>query len=55
MGGKTVAERLAGRDGHYVVEELTVARDAGVEEREDVRVVEAGGDADLAEESLGGE
>ena len=48
-----VAQRLALDPGHGVPEEP--AGIAGVEHRQDVGVVEAGGDPDLAEEPLGAE
>ena len=48
-----VAQRLALDEGHDVVEEAV--RLAGVVERDDVRVREAGGDFDLEEEALGAE
>ena len=50
-----VAERLARRHRHDVVQELAVARAPRVEEREDVRVVEPRRDADLPQEALTGE
>ncbi len=48
-----LAQRLAFDEGHHVVE--AAARLTGVEQGQDVRVVQPGSDADLAEESLGAE
>src|SRR3989442_1356140 len=43
-------EGLAGHVGHHIVEEPTC--DSGIEEWQDVRVLQTGGDADLREESV---
>ena len=48
-----VAERLAADEGQHVEEEAVGL--ARVDQREDVRVVEPGGDLDLGEEPLGAE
>ena len=50
-----VAQRFAGDDRHDVVQQLAVAGDAGVEERQDVRVIQSRRDADLAQEALAGD
>jgi hypothetical protein len=48
-----VAQRLAAHERHHVIEK-SVGR-AGIDEREDVRMVEPGADADLLQKSLGAE
>ena len=48
-----LAERLALDEGHHRVEQARGL--ARVDQRKDVRVLELGGDADLAEETLAGD
>ncbi len=55
VAAQTLAQRLPGHQRHDVERQLRVAGDAGVEERQHVRMIEAGRDADLAEESLVGD
>ena len=50
LAGQAVAEALAVHVGHHVIEEaLGLAR---IEQRQDVRMLEPGGDADLAREAV---
>ena len=51
LAGQAVAQALPLHVGHHVIEEALGL--AGVEQRQDVRVLEPGGDADLAGEPLG--
>ena len=55
VAAQPVAQRLAGDERHDVEGQLVVAGDAGVEERQHVRVIEPRGDADLAQEALVGD
>ena len=59
LAGEPLAQRVARDEGHDVVEQVAIARgrghQPGIVERQDVRMVEPGGDPDLAGESVGAE